>query len=441
MHLSNPDTSESNALKAAVVSKVTRRLVPLLFFLYVIAYVDRINISFAALQIKAYLGMSEAGYGFAAGVFFAGYVVFQLPSNMILEKIGARRWIAVLMIAWGIISSCMIFARIPWHLYVFRFMLGSAEAGFFPGIVFYLKSWFPHDTRAKTVALFAAAGPLSAVIAGPLCGALLRLHKGGLAGWQWMFLVEGVPAILLGIGVLFYLTNTPSQAHWLSEDQRGWLIDTLSREQHAVHSSDSSGVAEVFTSASIWLLVFVYFGVNCAGYGITLWLPSFIRNLSGVGTVTIGLLTAIPYAAALVIMIIAGAHSDKSGEQRWHIAAPAFLGAAALFLAAYSSSVAALVGALSVAVVTEFSMVGPFWALSTTIKPKHAAAGIALINSIGNLGGLAGSFAVGALKNAASGFRDGLFVLGISLGMAGILALLVRRGAAAIPGREMSHVG
>ena len=419
--------SEARALKAVVLSKVTWRLVPLLFFLYVVAYVDRINIGFAALQIKSFLAMGDAGYGFAAGIFFAGYVLFQLPSNLIMERVGARRWIAVLMVAWGLISSCMVFARVPWHLYLLRFLLGSAEAGFFPGIIFYLKGWFPLGTRARTLALFSAAGPLSAVIAGPLSGSLLRLHQAGLAGWQWMFLLEGVPAILLGMGVLFYLTNAPSQAGWLSLEEKNWLMDALAQEDNAFQMpAPVAGLSEVFLSPQIWLLVFIYFGLNCAGYGITFWLPTLIHNLSGVGTTTIGLLTAIPYAAALIVMVLAGAHSDKSGEHRWHIASPAFLGAVALLSAAYSSSVAGLITALSFAVVAEFSMVGPFWALCTLAKPQRAAAAIALVNSIGNLGGLAGSYSLGALKSATHGFRNGMVLLGIALGAAGVLALAVR---------------
>lgn len=418
---------EARALKAVVLSKVTWRLVPLLFLLYVVAYVDRINIGFAALQIKSFLGIGDAGFGFAAGIFFAGYVLFQLPSNLILERVGARRWIAILMMAWGLISSCMIFARTPRHLYVLRFLLGSTEAGFFPGVVFYLKRWFPANTRARTLALFAAAGPVSAVIVGPLSGSLLRLHHAGLAGWQWMFLLEGVPAILLGLGVLIYLTNTPREAHWLSTGEKSWLIDALACEdEHSQSPRAAVKVWEVFVNPQIWLLVFVYFGLNCAGYGITFWLPSLIRNVSGVGTITIGLLSAIPYAAALIAMIFAGAHSDKSGEHRWHVALPAFLGAAALLPAAYSSSVAELVTALSIAVVAEFCMVGPFWALCTLVKPQHAAVVIALINSIGNLGGLAGSYAVGTLKNTTHGFRDGIMLLAAALGAAGVLALLVR---------------
>lgn len=412
--------------KAAVVSKVTWRLVPLLFFLYVVAYVDRINIGFAALQIQSRLHLSDASYGFAAGVFFAGYVLFQLPSNIVLEQIGARRWIAALMITWGVISSCMIFVRAPWHLYVLRFMLGCAEAGFFPGIVFYLKRWFPATTRARTVALFSAAGPMSAVIAGPLSGTLLGLHQAGLAGWQWMFLLEGVPAVLLGIGVFLYLTNTPQEAHWLSSEERIWLVGALAEKCEISQVRIGSGILRVFTSIHVWLLVFVYFGVNFAGYGITFWLPSLIRSLSGIGTISIGLLSAIPYAAALIVMVLAGAHADKSGEHRWHIAVPALLGALALVSAGYSNSVGKLIAAVSLAIVAEFTIMGPFWALSTTIEPQHSAAAIALINSVGNLGGLVGSYAMGALRNSHTGFRGGIVSLGLGLGIAGCLAMCVR---------------
>ena len=412
--------------RAEVVSRLTRRLLPLLFLLYVVAYVDRINIGFAALQIQSRLGLSSAGYGFAAGVFFAGYVVFQVPSNIALQRIGARRWIALLMIAWGLISTCMIFVRVPWHLYALRFLLGSAEAGFFPGVVFYLKSWFPAAARAKALASFAAGGAVSAVITGPISGILLSIHRGGLAGWQWMFLLEGAPAVVLGIAAFFLLTDTPQDAQWLSVEQRSWLVAELLREAEGHLPSKKGEILRVFVSVPVWLLVMVYFGVNCSGYGITFWLPSLIHNLSGVSSVGIGFLSAIPYAAALIVMILAGAHSDKSAEHRWHIAAPAFLGALALISVSYSTSVVALIAALSIAVVAGFSISGPFWALSSTVEPKHAATSIALINALGNLGGLAGSYAIGALKSSETGFRYGIEAVGIALGIAGGLVLLVR---------------
>jgi len=267
---------------------------------------------------------------------------------------------------------------------------------------------------------------MSAVIAGPLSGTLLGLHQGGLAGWQWMFLLEGVPAVLLGVGVFLYLTNTPTEAHWLSSEQRAWLVGALGEKSEIPQARIGSGMLKVFTSVPVWLMVFVYFGVNFAGYGITFWLPSLIRSLSSVSAISIGLLSAIPYAAALIVMVLAGAHADKSGEHRWHIALPALLGALALLSAGYSTSVLKLIAAVSLAIVAEFSIIGPFWALSTTIEPLHAAACIALINSVGNLGGLLGSYAIGALRSSNTGFRNGIISLGLGLGIAGCLAMFVR---------------
>ena len=420
-------------MEALVVGRLMRRLIPVLFFLYVVAYLDRINIGFAALQMQNQLNLSNATYGFGAGIFFIGYVIFQLPSNMMLERVGARRWIAMLMVLWGLISSSMIFLRSPWHLYVLRFLLGSAEAGFFPGIILYLKNWIPAAARARTIAWFSGAGPLSAIIGGPISGTLLRVHRAGLAGWQWMFLMEGIPAIILGIGISFYLTDTPQQASWLPSELRAWLIRTLEDERLPTSSHPSAGLVQVFTSLETWLLVLVYFGLNSAGYGITFWLPSVIRSLSHITTVEIGFVSAVPYAAALIVMILVGAHSDRSREHRWHVAVPACIGAAGLFLAGYSVSVGAMVAAISLAIVSEFSMVGPFWALATAVSTESAAAGIALINSLGNLGGLFGSYTIGALRNSG-GFRAGMLSVGLGLGITGCLALLVRS-----PARILRH--
>lgn len=413
-------------LEALVVGKLIRRLMPVLFLLYVLAYLDRINIGFAALQMQNQLHLSDASYGLGAGIFFAGYVVFQLPSNLILERVGARRWIALLMVLWGIISSSMIFVRLPWHLYTLRFLLGSAEAGFFPGIILYLKNWFPITVRGRAMAAFVAAGPASAIVGGPLSGTLLHLQHAGLAGWQWMFIIEGVPAILLGIGVLFYLTDTPEKADWLPLRWRSWLVVRLRAEDMHSQSRMDSGIRHVFTNPDVWLMICVYFLVNCAGYGISFWLPSVISSLASVSTITVGFLSAIPYGGALVMMVLMGAHADRSGEHRWHTAGPAFLACLALLFAGHSGSVGPMVAAITVAVVSEFSMMGPFWAMSTTIQARRAAAVIATINSIGNLGGFLGSYAIGSLRNAATGFRTGIELVGLGLGLAGCLVLLVR---------------
>ena len=419
--------SSPSSLEEAVIARVTWRLVPFLFLLYIVAYLDRINVGFAALQMQAQLGFSDAVYGLGAGMFFAGYFVFQLPSNLILERIGARRWISLLMVAWGITSSCMVFVSTAHGFYALRFFLGVAEACFFPGVILYLKHWFPPSARARTVARFMTAAPLSGVVGGPISGALLGLHeRAGLAGWQWLFLMEGVPAVVLGVIVLFVLENEPQEARWLASDHKEWLAATLNRERLSAPSSDlraASGLLDV----RVWLLALVYFGLNTCSYGVSLWLPNVIRSASGLRPFMIGLLSTIPYIAAAVAMVIVGLHSDRSGERRWHTAVPAFAGAVALVVAAYSTNVGPIIAALSVAVLGVFSMVGPLWSMPTTfLSGTAAAAGIALINSIGNLGGFFGPSIIGWVRNSTGQFRGGLLVVGGTLTISGLVALVVR---------------
>ena len=405
---------------------------PFLFLLYIVAYLDRINVGFAALQMQTQLHFNDAVYGLGAGMFFAGYFFFQVPSNLLLQRVGARRWICLLMVAWGVISSCMVLVSTPRSFYVLRFLLGLAEAGFFPGMILYLKNWFPAAARARTVARFMTAAPLSGVIGGPISGALLGLnHVGGLVGWQWLFLMEGLPAVVLGIVVFFFLTDRPEDARWLLPEQRAWLTLTLKQEQHAT-SAGKSRVFTAFTSGRVWLLAVVYFGLNTCSYGLSLWLPNVIRSLSGASNFVIGLLSAIPYIGAAVAMVLVGVHSDGSGERRWHVALAAFGGAMALLLAAYSTSVAPVIIGISLAVLGVFAMVGPFWAMPTSLLGgAAAAAGIALINSIGNLGGFFGPYIVGLVRTSTGEFRGGLLVLAATLAASGCVVLLVRLDRAA----------
>src|SRR5690348_14306858 len=278
------DRSMATALQpdfeTTLVSKLTRRLVPFLFLLYIVAYLDRINVGFAALQMQSQLHLNDEVYGLGAGLFFAGYFIFQVPSNLLLERVGARRWLAALMVAWGVISSSMIFIRTPHSFYALRFLLGAAEAGFFPGVILYLKNWFPARARARTVASFMTAAPLSGVVGGPISGALLGLHHAGLAGWQWMFLMEGVPAIFLGGVAGWYLTDRPEQARWLAEDERAWLLENLRSERQQTAAISSTNIWAAFCHWRIWLLAVVYFGLNTVSYGVSLWLPNLIRSLS-----------------------------------------------------------------------------------------------------------------------------------------------------------------
>ena len=411
-----------------MLSRLTWRLVPFLFLLYIVAYLDRINVGFAALQMQEQLKFSDRVYGLGAGVFFAGYFLFQLPSNLVLHRVGARRWIALLMIVWGVIASSMISVRTPEGFYGLRFLLGAAEAGFFPGMILYLKTWFPEAARARAVALFMTAGPLSGVVGGPISGVLLSLpHRAGLAGWQWLFLIEGLPAMILGVVVFFSLADHPRDARWLSEEQRAWLLATLEREGAAQSAEQQSDLPSVFFSGKIWLLVFVYFGLNTCSYGISLWLPKLLQSASRESNLFIGLVSAVPYLAAAVAMVLVGQHSDRTGERRWHVSISAFVGAAALLAGGYANSLPAIVAALSIALMSVSSMVGPFWVLPTKfLQGTAAAAGIALINSLGNLGGFFGSYVIGAVRTSTGSFRGGLLIAAATLALCGCLAPLVR---------------
>jgi len=411
-------------LETRTVRKLFWRLLPFLFLVYVVNYLDRINVGFAALQMQAQLGLSDRVYGLGAGIFFAGYFIFQLPSNLALTRVGARRWISAIMVVWGVISSCMIFVRSAHEFYALRFLLGVAESGFFPGIILYLKNWFPANARARAVALFMTANPIAGVVGGPISGALLGLHTGPLAGWQWLFLIEGTPAVLLGIATLRLLAETPQSVIWLSSEERSWLDATLLREREA-HPDATCNWSAAFLNGRVWLLTLVYFGETTCMYGLVYFLPKMIRSVSAVASFRIGLLSTIPYVAAAVAMVLVGMHSDRTGERRWHLAGLAFAGTVGAWAAGFVTSTAATVALLGLALSATFSMMGPFWALSAALlSDTTAAAGIAVINSFGNLGGFLGPYSIGRLRNA-NGFRGGMIVVGAALLLAGLIALLV----------------
>jgi len=365
-------------------------------------------------------------YGLGAGIFFAGYFFFQVPSNLALARVGARKWIAVIMVLWGTVSAAMIFIATPRSFYLLRFLLGATEAGFFPGMILYLRRWFPSAARARAVALFMTAGPLAGVVGGPLSGALLGVHAANLAGWQWLFLIEGLPAILLGGVVLAYLPDRPEIAPWLTSDERAWLTGELAREQNAHPAASKREVFAAFTHGRVWLLVLVYLGDTTCTYGVGLWLPTLIRSVSGVSNFIIGLLSAIPYIATAIAMVLVGMHSDHTRERRWHLAGSAFAGAFGLVCAAYSTSTAATIIFLSLTLLSGFSLMGPFWATSTELLTETSAvAGIALINSFGNLGGFLGPYTIGLVRTWTGSFRGGLLAVATLLGISGVMALLV----------------
>jgi MFS transporter, ACS family, tartrate transporter len=410
---------------ARALARALRRLIPFLFLLYIVAYLDRINVGFAVLQMNQALGFSATVYGFGAGIFFLSYVLFEIPSNVILARVGARVWIARIMITWGLVSSAMMFVRSASSFYTLRFLLGLAEAGFFPGIIFYLTRWFPARERARTIAAFMTATLIAGVIGGPISGSLLSLHgAGGLAGWQWLFLLEGLPSIVLGFVVLIVLAERPEDATWLTGAERAALVACL-REDAATLQHETTGGA--LRNARTWLLAIVYFTIPVTLYGIGFFLPQMLKRASGASDFVVGLLSAVPYAAGAIAMVIAGRHSDRTGERRWHVLVPALLSASGLVLASRSSGIAWSVVTLSIAMLGLASMFGPFWALTTSrMAGVGAAASIALVNAVGNTGGFVGPYLLGAINDATHSFSLGLLAIAAMLAAGATLVLFVR---------------
>ena len=431
-NLVSPPSDEllNPAEQEAMLRKVTYRLMPLLFLCYIIAYIDRINVGFAKLQLQGVLGVDStifsSVYGFGAGLFFIGYFIFEVPSNLILQRVGARVWIARIMIVWGFVSMAFMFMKGVTMFYTLRFLLGVAEAGFFPGIILYLTYWFPARERARTVALFALGGVVAGVVGLPISGRLLRLDGvGGLAGWQWLFLLEGIPAILMGLVVLFVLPNSPAQARWLSTREKTWIQARLSEEARQT-GAPQHGFKEVLVSGRVWLLCLLYFLMNIGGYGYELWLPTIIKGFSGTSDTIVGLIGAVPYLIAGIAMFFYGRHSDRTGERRGHVAVAATFSAVGFALAAFLHNPWLAMAALTLAFAGQKSTIAPFWAMSTSLLSGSAAAGgIALINSVGNLGGFFGPYLVGIIKDATKSNTAALLLLGGALlGMA-LFALLV----------------
>ncbi len=427
--------SEINS--GAVMGKVTRRLIPFLFLLYIVNILDRINVGFASLRMLADLGMSEQAYGLGAGLFYIGYFIFEVPSNLILSRMGARRWIARILISWGLISCAMAMVQGKWGFYGLRLLLGFAEAGFFPGIILYLTYWFPARQRAREVSCFMIGSPVAGIISGPVSGAILEhMHQlGGLASWQWLFLIEGAPAVLLGVIALCYLTDRPEQANWLKPEERDWLVRRMAGEELERGRRHGADLLRALREPRLWLLILLYFtlaaGTNTMGF----YLPKLIRGrFPGSSDQTVGLLSMIPSACAIVAMILVGSHSDRTGERRWHVAMPAFVAAAGWVVAAWSPTPEGALAALSVTMAAMLSTLAPYWSLPTAFLSGTAAAGgIAFINSLGNLGGFAGPYLLGSTHQWTGSFEIGMTVLGSVLFLGGLLALSVRHEPAPEP--------
>jgi D-galactonate transporter len=410
-----------NTLEINTLAKVTKRLVPFLIVCYFVAYLDRVNVGFAALTMNQDLGLSQTAFGFGAGIFFLAYFLFEVPSNLLLERFGARKWIARIMLSWGLLSGLMAF--IPNiasatgmgsenTFYLIRVLLGVAEAGFFPGIIFYLTLWFPAEYRARIVGYFMAAIPLSTVIGAPISGLLLTLHgAGGLAGWQWLFIMEAVPAVILSGFVFFYLTDKPADAAWLAADERRWLNERLTLERKQREAVQEFTVGQALVNPHVIGLSLVYFGAVATNYGLGFFLPQIVKAF-GLTTFMTTVVSAAPYAVGTIAMVWWGRRSDRFAERRWHTAIPLFIAAAGIAASTVLDDPTLKMIAFCVAGFGIFACLPVFWTLPTAfLSGTAAAAGIAVINSIGNLAGFAGPFAMGWIKDHTGSYAGGLLLL------------------------------
>jgi len=409
-------------LEARTITKVSARLVPFLITCYFVAYLDRVNVGFAALTMNKDLGLSASAFGFGAGIFFLAYFLFEVPSNLFLERFGARKWIARIMFTWGVVSGATAFVRGEMSFFAVRVLLGIAEAGFFPGIIFYLTLWFPAVYRARIIGYFMAAIPLSTVIGAPVSGLLLGLDGViGLKGWQWLFILEAIPAVMLSGVVYFYLTDRPADAAWLEPEERAWLVNRLRLEQTKRETVRRYSVTEALLNPKVLALSLVYFGAVATNYGLSFFLPQIVKAF-GVSNVQAGLITALPYVVGSVAIVWWGRHSDRMLERRFHLAFPLFVASTGIAVSTALEDPTMKMIALSIAGFGIFGCLPVFWTFPTAFLCGAAAAGgIALINSIGNLAGFAGPYAVGRIKDWTGTYTGGL----LSLAAAGLVATAI----------------
>jgi len=419
---------------ARTVRRVMLRLIPFIVLLYILNYIDRVNISFAKEGLQHSLDLSNQAYGFGAGVFFLSYFIFEVPSNLLMDRVGARRWLARIMISWGLISSAMMFVRGEWSFYALRFLLGAAEAGFAPGVLLYLTYWLPLKDQAKAVAWFLTSIALSGVIGSPLAGLILQLDGAALwghalHGWQWLFFLEGIPSVLGGIATLLVLTDRPEQARWLRADERAWLTHTLTQERAVRGRGGHTSLGPALATFRVWHLCAIYCCIMFAFQASMLWLPAIIRDATGIkDDLRVCLLTGIPYAVAAVTMVLVARHSDRTGERRWHVAIACGASAAGFVGAALAGGPWGVMIGLSVALGAAFATLGPFWALPPAFLVGTAAAGgIAMVNAVGNLGGFQSSSLLGVLFTRTKGHAAGMLTTAGVMVLAGVLVVLLRK--------------
>jgi len=415
--------------------KVAMRLIPFLALAYFLNYLDRTNISFAKLTMSEDLGLTETMYGLASGLFFIGYVFLEVPSNLALHRFGARRWIARIMVSWGLVTVAMAFVNTPTTLYIARILLGVAEAGFFPGIVLYLTFWFPRAVRVRLIGMFMLALPVSSALGAPVSGAILQYLDGvfGLAGWQIMFLVQGIPTVLLGVAAWFYLTDRPQHAKWLSAPERTWLAATIDSEHQASSEVGHVSISRTLRDPRVWALGVVYFGIAYGLFALSFFLPTIVGGLATTfntkfSVLETGLIVAIPFACGAVAMVFWSRHSDRTGERIWHVALPALLAAVSIPAALYTNSPFATMAVISVTAIGIFCALPVFWYLpSTFLAGAGAAAGIALVNTLGASSGLVAPYVTGWLLDATGDSRAAMWLVGGFELIAAIAVLLLRR--------------
>ena len=407
--------------------KVTMRIVPFLFVCYLAAYLDRVNVGFAKLQMLSELNFSETVFGFGAGIFFLGYVIFEVPSNIIMHRVGARLWIARIMITWGLISGAMVFVHTPMSFYLLRFLLGVAEAGFIPGVLLYLTYWYPANRRGRITAIFLTAIPMASIFGGPLSGWILNKVSGaqGLSGWQWLFLIETIPSLILGVVTLFYLDNRVASVKWLDDGEKRIIADNIARENK--EKEGFSDLSSAFKSGRVWLLGLIYFCIASGIYIISFWLPTLIKQTGVADPLQIGLLTAVPYIAAVIAMIAVTAHADRARERRWHTLIPCLATAAGLVITALagSNTLVAMAG-LILAAAGASTAQSSFWTFPAAfLGGAAAAAGIALVNSLGNIAGFASTFLVGWMTDLTHSTSASLYLFAALLTIGAALILTI----------------
>ena len=423
--------NESVSLENRTVSKVFWRLMPFLGLLYIIAFLDRVNVGYAALSMNKDLGFSNAIYGLGAGIFFIGYFVMEIPGNLIMARVGARMWIARILITWGIVSGLTAFVTTPMEFYLVRFFLGMAEASFFPGIIYYLGTWCRSNDQAKAVAFFMMSLPVCNVLGAPISTYLLGFSWLGMAGWKWLFILEAIPAVILGIITPLYLTNRPSDAKWLADDERSWLMKALEEESAKKVEKKKYTLMQAFGDRDVITLSAIYFFWVCGFYGVGLFLPILVKALSAaISNQMVGFLVAIPYIFAFIAMYFVGKNSDRTGERRWHTVFGMVTGAIGLGCSVLFADISVFVSMVffTVSVMGIYASFGPFWAIPHSFLTATAAAGaIAMINSIGNLGGFVGPYAMGYIRDATGSFNGGLLFLVVCLLAAAGLIISLRK--------------